>query len=131
MTLRLVITMIFKFLVKNLCSFKANRYICKAKNFSDRLCNEVILWSNDFARDLGVSYGELWAGITIFVVFLIVLYNVMLLLSWYCPKLKKTIKYTYWTIHGLIVLFLLFLFLMIGVTAKADSELDRPFIGTK
>ena len=108
-----------------------NDTIVNAKNFSDRLCNEVILWSNYFARDLGVSYGELWAGITIFVVFMIVLYNVMLLLSLYCPKLKKTLKYTYWTIHGLIVLCLLFILLMIGVTAKADNELGRPFVGTK
>lgn len=108
-----------------------NDTIVNARNFSDRLCNEVILWSNDFARDLGVTYGELLAGITIFVIFTIVYYNVTLLLSLYCPKLKKTIKYTYWTIHGLIVLFLLFIFLMMGVAAKADSELDRPFIGTK
>ena len=61
----------------------------------------------------------------------IVFYNVMLLLSLYNPKLKKTIKYTYWTVHGLIVLCLLFIFLMMGVAAKADVELDRPFIGTK
>ena len=33
--------------------------------------------------------------------------------------------------HGLIVLFLLFIFLMMGVAAKADAELDRPFVGTK
>ena len=71
-----------------------NDTIVNAKNFSDRLCNEVILWSNDFARDLGVSYGELWAGITIFAVFMIVFYNVMLLLSFYCTKVKKTIKLT-------------------------------------
>ena len=45
-----------------------NDTIVNAKNLSDRLCNEVILWSNDFARDLGVTYGELWAGIIIFVV---------------------------------------------------------------
>ena len=108
-----------------------NDTIVNVSNFSDKLCNEVILFSNDFARDLGVTYGELWAGITIFIVFMIVVYNAMLLLSLYCPKLKKTIKYTYWTIHGLIVLFLLFIFLMMGVAAKADSELDRPFIGTK
>ena len=108
-----------------------NDTIVNAKNYSDRLCNEVILWSNDFARDLGITYGELWAGITIFVIFLIVFYNVTLLLALYCPKVKKTIKYAYWTVHGLIVLCLLFVFLMIGVAAKADSELDRPFIGTK
>ena len=108
-----------------------NDTIVNAKNFSDRLCNEVILFSNDFARDLGVSYGELWAGITIFVIFMIVFYNVTLLLSLYCPKVKKTIKFVYWTVHGLIVLCLLFVFLMIGVAAKADSELDRPFVGTK
>ena len=108
-----------------------NDTIVNARNFSDRFCNEVILFSNDFARDLGVTYGELWAGITIFVVFMIVFYNVTLLLSLYCPKLKKTIKYTYWTIHGLIVLFLLFIFLMIGLAARADNELGRPFIGTK
>ena len=52
-----------------------NDTIVNAKNFSDRLCNEVILFSNDFARDLGVSYGELWAGITIFVIFMIVYYK--------------------------------------------------------
>ena len=108
-----------------------NDTIVNAKNFSDNLCNEVILWSNDFARDLGVTYGELWAGITIFVVFMIVFYNVTLLLSLYCPKVKKAIKFVYWTIHGLIVLFLFVIFLMIGVAAKADAELDRPFIGTK
>ena len=108
-----------------------NDTIVNARNFSDRLCNEVILWSNDFARDLGVTYGELLAGITIFVIFTIVYYNVTLLLSLYCPKLKKTIKYTYWTIHGLIVLFLLFIFLMIGFASRADVELDRSFIGTK
>lgn len=108
-----------------------NYTIVNAKNFSDRLCNEVILWSNDFACDLGVTYGELWAGITIFVVFMIVFYNVTLLLSLYCPKVKKAIKFVYWTIHGLIVLFLFVIFLMIGVAAKADAELDRPFIGTK
>lgn len=61
----------------------------------------------------------------------IVFYNVMLLLSLYYPKLKKTIKYTYWTVHGLIVLCLLFNFLMIVVAAKADAELDRSFVGTK
>ena len=33
-----------------------NDTIVNARNFSDRLCNEVILWSNDFARDLGVTY---------------------------------------------------------------------------
>ena len=108
-----------------------NDTIVNVSNFSDKLCNEVILFSNDFARDLGVTYGELWAGITIFVIFMIVFYNVTLLLALYCPKVKKAIKYTYWTVHGLIVLCLIFIFLMIGVAAKADSELDRPFIGTK
>lgn len=108
-----------------------NDTIVNARNFSDRLCNEVILFSNDFARDLGVTYGELWAGITIFVVFMIVFYNVTLLFSLYSPKLKKAIKYTYWTIHGFIVLFLFFIFLLIGVAARADNELGRPFIGTK
>ena len=108
-----------------------NDTISYTQNVADRLCNEVILWSNDLAHALGVTYGELWAGITIFVVFMIVFYNAMLLLSLYCPKLKKAIKYTYWTIHGLIVLFLFFIFLMIGVAARADNELGRPFIGTK
>lgn len=108
-----------------------NDTIVNARNFSDRLCNEVILWSNDLAHALGVTYGELWAGITIFVVFMIVFYNVTLLFSLYSPKLKKAIKYTYWTIHGFIVLFLFFIFLLIGVAAWADNELGRPFIGTK
>ena len=52
-----------------------NDTIVNVKNSSDYLCNEVILWSNDLARDLGVSYGELWAGITIFVILMIGLYN--------------------------------------------------------
>ena len=33
-----------------------NETIVNARNFSDTLCNEVILWSYDFARDLGVTY---------------------------------------------------------------------------
>ena len=81
-----------------------NDTIGNAQNWSDRLCNEVIRWSSDRADELGVSYGELWAGITVFVIFMIVLYNVMLLLSLYCPKAKKPIKYAYWSILGLIVL---------------------------
>ena len=108
-----------------------NDTIVNARNYSDYLCNEVILFSNDFARDLGVSYGELWAGITIFVIFMIGLYNVMLLLSLYCPKVSKAIKYVYWTIHGLIVFFVFYILIMMSVAAKADAELDRPFIGTK
>jgi len=108
-----------------------NDTIVNARNYSDYLCNEVILFSNDFARDLGVSYGELWAGITIFVIFMIGLYNVMLLLSLYCPKVSKAIKYVYWTAHGLIVLFVFYILIMMSVAAKADAELDRPFIGTK
>lgn len=108
-----------------------NDTIVNAKNYSDYFCNEVILWSNDFARDLGVTYGELWAGITIFVIFMIALYNIMLLLSLYCPKVNKAIKYVYWTIHGLIVFFVFYILIMMSVAAKADAELDRPFIGTK
>lgn len=108
-----------------------NDTIVNAKNYSDYFCNEVILWSNDFARDLGVTYGELWAGITIFVIFMIALYNIMLLLSLYCPKVNKAIKYVYWTIHGLIVFFIFYILIMMSVAAKADAELDRPFVGTK
>lgn len=93
-----------------------NDTIVNARNFSDRFCNEVILFSNDFARDLGVTYGELWAGITIFVIFMAMFYNAILLLALYCPKLKRTIKYTYWVTHSLIVLFL-FSILIIGVAA--------------
>jgi hypothetical protein len=93
-----------------------NDTIVNARNFSDRFCNEVILFSNDFARDLGVTYGELWAGITIFVIFMAMFYNAILLLTLYCPKLKRTIKYTYWVTHSLIVLFL-FSILIIGVAA--------------
>lgn len=93
-----------------------NDTIVNARNFSDRLCNEVILFSNDFARDLGVTYGELWAGITIFVIFMVMFYNVMLLLALYSPKLKRTIKYTYWVTYCLIALFL-FSILIIGVAA--------------
>lgn len=108
-----------------------NDTIVNAKNYSDYFCNEVILWSNDFARDLGVTYGELWAGITIFVIFMIAHYNIMLLLSLYCPKVNKAIKYVYWTIHGLIVFFIFYILIMMSVAAKADAELDRPFVGTK
>jgi hypothetical protein len=93
-----------------------NDTIVNAKNFSDKLCNEVIHGSNDLAHTLGITYGEIWACITIFVIFMLGLYNAMLLLALYCPKLKRTIKYTYWVTHSLIVLFL-FSILIIGVAA--------------
>lgn len=44
------------------------------------------------------------------------LYNVMLLLAFYCPKSKRIIKYAYWVTHSLIVLFL-FSILILGVAA--------------
>ena len=93
-----------------------NDTIVNAKNFSDKLCNEVIHGSNDLAHTLGITYGEIWACITIFVIFMAMFYNVMLLLALYSPKLKRTIKYTYWVTYCLIALFL-FSILIIGVAA--------------
>ena len=94
-----------------------NDTIVNVRNFSDRLCNEVIHGSNDLAHVLGVTYGEIWAGITIFVIFMLGLYNVMLLLALYCPKLKKAIKYTYWMIHVLIVIILFSILTMTSINA--------------
>ena len=94
-----------------------NDTIVNARNFSDRLCNEVILSSNDLAHTLGITYGELWAGITIFVIFMVMFYNVMLLLALYSPKLKRTIKYTYWMTHSLIILFLFSILTMMSINA--------------
>ena len=94
-----------------------NDTIVNARNFSDRLCNEVILWSNDLAHALGVTYGELWAGITIFILFMVMFYNVMMLLVLYCPKLKRIIKYSYWVTHSLIVIFLFSILTMMSINA--------------
>ena len=94
-----------------------NDTIVNAKNFSDRLCNEVIHGSNDLAHTFGITYGEIWACITIFVIFMLGLYNVMLLLALYCPKLKKAIKYTYWTTHVLIVIIIFSILTMMSINA--------------
>ena len=94
-----------------------NDTIVNVRNLSDRLCNEVIVWSNDLAHTLGITYGEIWAGITIFVIFMLGLYNVMLLLALYCPKLKRTIKYTYWATHVLIVIIIFSILTMMSINA--------------
>lgn len=93
-----------------------NDTISHTQNYADRLCNEIILWSNDLAQLLGITYGEIWAGITFSVIFMVMFYNVMLLLALYCPKLMRAIKYTYWVTHSLIAL-LLSSILMMSVAA--------------
>ena len=99
-----------------------NDTIAHAQNYADRFCNDVIICSNDFAHFLGMTYGEFWAGLSIFVVFMFVLYNLIILLSIYIPRLKKILKYTYWTIHGIIFLILAFTFVMFVFDVRCEAE---------
>ena len=108
-----------------------NDTIVNAQNHADRLCNDVIIVSNDFAHFLGMSYGEFWAGLSIFAVAMFVLYNAIVLLSLYIPRLKRILKYTYWTIHGIILLIVCFVFLIFVFDVRCEAESGEHPIYTK
>lgn len=65
--------------------------------YCDNLCNLIISYSSTVAKELGITYGELWIGITGLILLLIIVYNFILILSLHY-KLKY-IKYVYWIIN--------------------------------
>ncbi len=109
----------------------ANDTIVHAINNADRFCNDVLLFCSDFGRDFGLTYGEVLTGVTILAVFMIGLYNVLLLLSLFRSKLKKYIIITYVAAHALIVLCVLFILFLIAMKARSDAELEIPFVSTE
>ena len=72
-----------------------NDTISNPTNSADDFCNVIINTSNDIAKDIGVSYGELWTYTTFLVIGLIVFYMILTYAALY-TKHKKIIKWAFW-----------------------------------
>lgn len=69
-----------------------NDTISNPMNSADDFCNVIINTSNDIAKDLGVTYGELWSYTTFLVIGLIVFYMVLTYAALY-TKHTRIIKW--------------------------------------
>ncbi len=64
-------------------------------NSADDFCNVIINTSNDIAKDIGVTYGELWTYTTFLVIGFIVFYMVLTYAALY-TKHTRIIKRAFW-----------------------------------
>lgn len=83
-----------------------NDLIANPNSLYDDLCNQIILYSSFVASKLGVSYSELWLGITILIILLFIWYNILLLSCLYFNS-KRTVKWLLW-ISNIIILIISF-----------------------
>ena len=78
-----------------------NDTISNPSNSADDFCNVIINTSNDIAKDIGVTYGELWTYTTFLVIGLIIFYMVLTFAALY-TKYTKIIKWAFWISLALI-----------------------------
>lgn len=69
--------------------------ITKPNGFYDDLCNSIILYSSTVAKELGISYGELWVMIMILSFVVLLWYMVLAYLSLYTNH-RNTCKVLFW-----------------------------------
>lgn len=81
---------------------------------ADYYCNLIIKTSNDIAKDIGVSYSELWIGIMFLVIAMIGYYVIVSYGSLY-SKYRTLFKWMFWI--GIIFIgVLIFVFMSIVST---------------
>ena len=91
-----------------------NDLISNPSSEADHLCNLIISTSDDIAKDIGVSYSELWIGIMLLVIAMIGYYIVVSCGSLY-SKYKTLFKWMFWI--GIIFIgVLIFIFMSIVST---------------
>ena len=88
-----------------------NDTISNPMNKADNFYNVIINTSNDIAKDIGVTYGELWTYTTFLVIGLIVFYMVLTYAALY-TKHKKIIKWAFWISLALIAVGI---FILMGI----------------
>ena len=91
-----------------------NDTISDPMNSADDFCNVIINTSNNnIAKDLGVTYGELWSYTTFLVIGLIVFYMVLTYAALY-TKHTRIIKWAFWISLALIAVGIFILFSIIS-----------------
>ena len=70
--------------------------LVKELSKSDYYCNLIIATSNDIAKDIGISYSELWLGVMVLVISLILYYMIISFSSLYLNKFKIIFKCMFW-----------------------------------
>lgn len=86
-----------------------NDLITNPSSSYDNLCNQIILYSSQVSKELGISYSELWIGIMGIIFFLFIWYNTLLILAIYF-QLGKITKWLFWISNFSILSFMFFTF---------------------
>lgn len=96
-----------------------NDMITNPDGFCDDLCNQIILYSSTVAKELEITYGELWIIIMVLTFVILIWYLVLNYLSLYANK-QKICKMLFW-ISIVIIGFLIVLTIGdFGVYCKYD-----------
>ncbi len=80
-------------------------------NGADDFCNVIINTSNGIAKDIGVTYGELWTYTTFIVLGIIVFYMILTYVALYTKHIK-IIKWAFWISIALITVGI---FILMGI----------------
>lgn len=75
--------------------------ITNPNGFFDDLCNQIILYSSTVAKELGITYGELWVWVMILIFVVLLWYMVLNYLALYSNH-KKLYKILFWVSTAII-----------------------------
>lgn len=73
-----------------------NDLIANPYTETDTICNIIIYTSNSIAKNIGISYSELWIGIMLLVCFIISYYIIISYGSLYSTFNKTLFKWLFW-----------------------------------
>jgi hypothetical protein len=94
-----------------------NDTISNPNGFFDDLCNQIILYSSTVAKELGITYGELWVSVMILTFIVLLWYIVLNYLTIYTNR-KKLCKILFWVSTAIIGFFLIMTIGDFGVYCK-------------
>lgn len=84
-----------------------NDIISNPNGFYDDVCNQIILYSSTVAKELGITYGELWVMTMVLFFGILLWYVVLNYLSLYTNQ-HRLCKVSFW-ISTVIIGFLIFM----------------------
>lgn len=93
--------------------------IANPNSFNDDLCNQIILYSSSVAKELGITYGELWVMVMILTFVVLLWYIVLNYMSLYTNH-RKTCRVLFWVGTTIIGFLLVMTLGDIGIYCKYD-----------
>ena len=93
--------------------------IANPNSFKDDLCNQIILYSSSVAKELGITYGELWVMVMILTFVVLLWYIVLNYMSLYTNH-RNTCRVLFWVSTTIIGFLLVMTLGDFGIYCKYD-----------